>query len=92
MEVGRDPRASLTNPSLTAAGCFLTANAREKQNQVALGGMRNPAESVRRMPQCKEQLIRELLYKTQVLWPELTEPAQAILDGGSPQKFNVKII
>ena len=23
MEVGRDPRASLTNPSLTAAGCFL---------------------------------------------------------------------
>ena len=57
------------------------ATARELENLEAIGGMRNPALSIQRLPgyKMRGKAIKTLLDKAQDLWPELQEPAKAIL-------------
>eukprot|EP00435_Cladocopium_sp_Y103_P022615 s625_g5.t1 len=68
--------------------------ARETENLQAIGGMRNPQLSIQKIPGALErgQPIRLLLRKAQVVWPELQQPAEAILDGKEPMEFRKDVI
>lgn len=67
---------------------------RERQNQQALGGMRNPSQSIRRQPGTANPgwMVRELCYKAQQLWPSLAGTAAAILEGREAKSFDVRIV
>lgn len=56
--------------------------------------MRNPAKSILRMPKVRNPAwqVRELFYKAQSLWPELTQAADAILSGDVPQEPSPEIV
>ena len=81
-------------PLIPLVASFLSPTDRERQNRLALGGMRNPAKSILRMPKVRNPAwqVRELLYKAQSLWPELTQAADAILSGDVPQEPSPEIV
>ena len=56
--------------------------------------MRNPAASVLKMPHVRNPAwqVRELLYKAQSLWPQLANPAEAILEGRPATEIPAEIV
>lgn len=59
---------------------------RQRENEAAIGGMRNPHMAVARIPRMAERgcIVGKILRKALELWPQLKEPARAILTGGEP--------
>ena len=67
---------------------------REEENRRALGGMRNPHLSCRRLPKTWDQgeAINKLLTKAQRLWTQLRHPAEAILQGKQAEEMPTIIV
>ena len=67
---------------------------REEENRRALGGMRTPHLSCRRLPKTWDQgeAINKLLTKAQRLWPQLRHPAEAILQGKQAEEMPTIIV
>ena len=60
----------------------------------ALGGMRNPHISIKRVPDAAlpGQKVKLLFQKAQELWPELRATATAILEQKEPLPFKEEVI
>ena len=60
----------------------------------AIGGMRNPSLSIRRLPGYRERgrIVKAFLDKAQELWPSLREPARAILTQEEPRDFPKEVV
>ena len=60
----------------------------------AIGGMRNPALSIQRLPgfRGRGRNIKAFLDKAQELWPSLQEPARAILTHEEPGNFPTELV
>ncbi|CAE7854136.1 unnamed protein product, partial [Symbiodinium necroappetens] len=67
---------------------------RERENAEALGGMRNPRAALSRLPRSRRvrRAIHKLLRHTLAKWPELVEPARAILRGEEPSDFDTATV
>ena len=67
---------------------------KEVENLHAIGGMRNPHLSIKRLPFTTQpgEKVRLLFLKAQELWPELRETAKGILTNGSPKPFQEEIV
>eukprot|EP00435_Cladocopium_sp_Y103_P017439 s3840_g4.t1 len=67
---------------------------REKENNWAIGGMRNPHRSVRSIPRMAERgkTVRQFIRKALQLWPRLKSPARAILTSQDPTELPEDIV
>ncbi|CAE7648821.1 unnamed protein product [Symbiodinium sp. CCMP2592] len=67
---------------------------REAENERALGGLRNPRRALTRLPRSAAVgiAIRRLLSRAVDLWPELLDPAVAILRGEEPADFSPEAV
>ena len=76
------------------ASIEMTPKKKEVENLQALGGMRNPHLSIKRLPftVLPGQKVRLLFLKAQELWPELHETAAGILTNQKPRDFPQEVI
>ena len=56
--------------------------------------MRNPRLSLRRLPKSRRlgRVVRKILLQSLQQWPELVEPARAILQGRKPKDYPVDLL
>ena len=67
---------------------------KERENEEALGGMRNPHRSLPRLPGARRYggSVRSLLNKAVELWPNLIEPAFNILKGREASPMDERVV
>ena len=70
------------DPNHRMKGLVMAPTEKEKQDEEALGGMRNPAKSIGRLPTPKElgSVVRELIDTCLSKYPELKQTARDILE------------